>query len=152
MATKTHEATIEVDVPVRTAYDQWTQFEEFPKFMGGVERVRQVTDDRLHWEVGIGGVHREFEAEIVEQHPDEVVAWRSLDGPTHSGEVRFEPVGRSRTRVELRMEVDPEGITEKAGEAFGVVDHRIKADLERFKAFIENVGAQTGGWRGHITS
>ena len=94
MTTKTHEATIEVDVPIRTVYDQWTQFEEFPKFMSGVDKVKQVTDDRLHWEVGIGGVHREFEAEIVEQHPDQVVAWRSLDGPTHAGEVRFEPVGQ----------------------------------------------------------
>jgi uncharacterized membrane protein len=151
MSTKTHEATIEVDVPIRTAYDQWTQFEEFPKFMDGVDRVTQVTDDRLHWEVGIGGVRREFDAEIVEQHPDKVVAWRTLDGPTHTGEVRFEPIGQSRTRVELRMEVEPEGIAEKAGEALGVIDHRIKADLERFKAFIETIGAQTGGWRGDIS-
>jgi uncharacterized membrane protein len=151
MPTKTHEATIEVDVPVRTAYDQWTQFEEFPKFMDGVERVTQVTDERTHWQVAVGGLHREFDAEIVEQHPDQVVAWRSLDGPTHNGEVRFQPVGQSRTRVDLRMEMEPEGLAEKAGEALGVVDHRIKADLERFKAFIENIGAQTGGWRGHIS-
>ena len=151
MATKTHEATIEVDVPIRTAYDQWTQFEEFPKFMDGVDRVTQVTDERTHWQVAVGGLHREFDAEIVEQHPDQVVAWRSLDGPTHNGEVRFEPIGQSRTRVDLRMEVEPEGIAEKAGEALGVVDHRIKADLERFKAFIETIGAQTGGWRGHIS-
>jgi uncharacterized membrane protein len=151
MATKTHEATIEVDVPIRTAYDQWTQFEEFPKFMDGVDRVTQVTDERTHWQVAVGGLHREFDAEIVEQHPDQVVAWRSLDGPTHNGEVRFEPIGQSRTRVDLRMEMEPEGIAEKAGEALGVVDHRIKADLERFKAFIETIGAQTGGWRGHIS-
>jgi uncharacterized membrane protein len=151
MATKMHEAVIEVDVPVRTAYDQWTQFEEFPKFMSGVERVTQVTDDRLHWEVGIGGVHREFDAEIVQQHPDTVVAWRSLDGPANAGEVRFEPIGHERTRVELHMEVEPEGVAEKAGEALGVVDHRIKGDLERFKAFIETIGAQTGGWRGDIS-
>ena len=151
MATKTHEATIEVDVPIRTAYDQWTQFEEFPKFMDGVDRVTQVTDERLHWEVAIGGLRREFDAEIVEQHPDQVVAWRTVEGPTHNGEVRFEPIGQSRTRVDLRMELEPEGIAEKAGEALGVVDHRIKADLERFKAFIETIGAQTGGWRGHIS-
>jgi len=151
MATKTHEATIEVDVPIRTAYDQWTQFEEFPKFMDGVDRVTQVTDERTHWQVAVGGLRREFDAEIVEQHPDQVVAWRSLDGPTHNGEVRFEPIGQSRTRVDLRMEMEPEGIAEKAGEALGVVDHRIKADLERFKAFIETIGAQTGGWRGHIS-
>ena len=151
MATKTHEATIEVDVPIRTAYDQWTQFEEFPKFMDGVDRVTQVTDERTHWQVAVGGLRREFDAEIVEQHPDQVVAWRSLDGPTHNGEVRFEPIGQSRTRVDLRMEMEPEGIAEKAGEALGVVDHRIKADLERFKAFIETIGAQPGGWRGHIS-
>ena len=119
--------------------------------MDGVDRVTQVTDERTHWQVAVGGLHREFDAEIVEQHPDQVVAWRSLDGPTHNGEVRFEPIGQSRTRVDLRMEMEPEGIAEKAGEALGVVDHRIKADLERFKAFIETIGAQTGGWRGHIS-
>src|SRR5512133_2261316 len=132
----TVEQSIDVEVPVRTAYDQWTQFESFPQFMEGVERIEQLTDTRTHWVTKVGGVTREFDAEITEQHPDERVAWRAIDGPQHAGVVTFHRLDAGATRVMLQMDVEPEGVVEKVGDALGVVKRRTKGDLERFKAFI----------------
>ncbi len=135
--------SIEVDVPVRTAYDQWTQFEEFPGFMEGVDQVSQITDTRTHWVTSIGGVKREFDAEITEQTPDQRIAWQAVDGPKQTGAVTFQPLGPDRTKVVLLMEVEPEGPAENVGEKTGVLDGRISGDLERFKKFIES----RGSWR-----
>jgi uncharacterized membrane protein len=146
----TVEQSIDVDVPVRTAYDQWTQFESFPNFMDGVERIDQISDTRTHWVTKIGGVEREFDAEITEQHPDERVAWRAVDGPTHAGVVTFHRLDEDTTRVMLQMEVEPQGVVEKVGDALGLVKHRTKQDLERFKEFIEDRGRETGAWRGEV--
>jgi uncharacterized membrane protein len=146
----TIEKTIDVQAPVSRAYNQWTQFESFPSFMDGVERVRQVNPTRTHWEINIGGVRREFDAEITEQHPDERVAWKSIDGQEHGGVVTFHRLDEKNTRVSLQMEYHPDTLTEKAGAALGIVGHRVQADLERFKNFIENRGQETGGWRGDV--
>jgi carbon monoxide dehydrogenase subunit G len=149
MATKV-EQSIQVRVPVRTAYDQWTQFEEFPRFMGGVQEIRQTGDDMTHWVVEIGGVKREFDARILEQVPDTKVAWAATTGATNAGAVYFTPVGPEETTVRLEMEYEPEGVVEKVGDALNVVERRAKADLEKFKEFIESRGSQTGGWRGEV--
>ncbi|MDP8954625.1 MAG: SRPBCC family protein [Actinomycetota bacterium] len=146
----TVQKSIEVNVPIRTAYDQWTQFEEFPKFMEGVEEVRQLTDTRTHWVTEIAGMDREFDAEITEQVPDKRIAWRAVDGPDQGGVVMFEPVDSGTTRVTVEMDFAPEGLAEKAGDALGVVDRRVKGDLERFKEFIEGRGVETGAWRGEV--
>ncbi|MDP9006379.1 MAG: SRPBCC family protein [Actinomycetota bacterium] len=146
----TVQESIEVNVPVRAAYDQWTQFEEFPRFMEGVEEVRQVTDTRTHWVTEVGGTKREFDAEITEQVPDKRIAWRAVDGPDQGGVVMFEPVGSGTTRVTVEMDFAPEGVVEKAGDALGVVDRRVKGDLARFKEFIEQRGVETGAWRGEV--
>ncbi len=146
----TVQQSIEVNVPIRTAYDQWTQFEDFPKFMEGVEEVRQVTDTRTHWVTKIAGMDREFDAEITEQVPDKRIAWRAVDGPDQGGVVMFEPVDSGTTRVTVEMDFAPEGLAEKAGDALGVVDRRVKGDLERFKDFIEGRGVETGAWRGEV--
>ena len=142
--------SVDVAVPVSTAYNQWTQFESFPAFMSGVERIHQVTDTKTHWETKVAGVRREFDAEITEQHPDERVAWRTVDGPHHAGVVTFHRLDDRHTRVTLQMEFDPEGLAEKAGAALGVVDRQSKGDLERFKEFIESKGSETGAWRGDV--
>ncbi|MBO4275131.1 SRPBCC family protein [Microbispora triticiradicis] len=144
------EQSIDVNVPIRTAYNQWTQFESFPEFMEGVESVKQIGDTRTDWVVEIAGVRREFEAEITEQHPDERVAWRSLDTPRQAGVVTFHRLGDDTTRVTLQMEYDPEGFLEKAADALQLVRMRVKGDLERFKTFIESRGAETGAWRGDV--
>lgn len=149
---KTIEETVDVVVPVRTAYNQWTQFESFPSFMSGVERVTQLTDTTTHWQTNVNGVRREFDAEITEQHPDERIAWRTVDGPFHAGVVTFHRLDNRRTRVSLQMELDPEGLTEKAGSALGVVDRQSKGDLQRFKEFIEAKGTATGAWRGDVAA
>jgi uncharacterized membrane protein len=148
--TTTFEKSVDVDVPVRTAYNQWTQFESFPNFMGGVDEVVQETPTRTHWRTTIGGVTREFDAEITEQHPDERVAWRTVDGPAHAGVVTFHRIDDRTTRVHLQMEYAPESLTEKAGATLGVVSHRIQGDLDRFKEFIEQRGGETGAWRGDV--
>jgi uncharacterized membrane protein len=145
-----HEQSIEVEVPVTTAYNQWTQFEEFPKFMEGVKEVRQVTDTMTHWKVEIAGIEREFDAEITEQHPDERVAWRSTDGSHHAGVVTFHKLSPERSKVMLQMDVDPQGFAEKAGEVTGIVSGRMKGDLKRFKKHIESRGAESGAWRGDV--
>jgi uncharacterized membrane protein len=149
MANKT-EQTIEVDVPVRTAYNQWTQFEEFPRFMEGVKEVKQLDDKRLYWHAEIAGKDKRWEAEITEQVPDQRIAWRSRDGAENAGSVSFEPRGQNRTRITLRMEYDPEGPIETTGDALGFAERRMKGDLERFKQFIEARGRETGAWRGEI--
>ena len=146
----TIEQSIEVDVPVSTAYNQWTQFETFPEFMEGVDRIEQVDDTRTRWVTSIGGVTREFDAEITEQHPDERVAWRTVDEPHQAGVVTFHRLSADTTKVMLQMDFEPEGLVEKAGDSLGLVKHRVKGDLERFKSFIESRGGETGAWRGDV--
>jgi uncharacterized membrane protein len=142
--------TIEVEVPISTAYDQWTQFEEFPQFMEGVEQVRQLDDTRLRWTADIGGQHREWEAKIVDQQPDRRVAWTALEGTANAGTVEFAPISDTRTAVHLELDYAPEGLVEKAGAATGTVQRRAKKDLERFKDYIESRGVETGAWRGRV--
>lgn len=142
--------TIDVDTDVRTAYNQWTQFEEFPRFMEGVERVEQLDDRHLRWHVDIAGVDRQFEAEITEQDPDQRIAWRSRTGVDQGGVVTFHPLNDDQTRVTLQMQFDPEGAAEQIGDKMGLVSSRTKGDLERFKEFIEERGHETGAWRGEI--
>jgi uncharacterized membrane protein len=146
----TVEQSVEVSVPVHAAYNQWTQFEEFPQFMDGVEEVRQITDTRNHWRTVIGGVEREFDTEISEQHPDERIAWQTVDGPKQAGVVTFHRLGDTRSRVMLQMDFDPEGVVEAAGDKLGFVERRIKNDLARFKEFVETRGTETGAWRGEV--
>lgn len=141
---------IEVGVPTRVAYDQWTQFESFPQFMEGVERVVQLDDKTLEWTANVAGKTKHWRAEIVEQRPDDIIAWRSTEGAQNDGAVRFETVDADRTRVVLQLDVEPEGLVEKAGDALGVVERRVRADLERFREFIERRGQATGAWRGEV--
>ncbi len=142
--------TIEVQVPVTTAYNQWTQFEEFPRFMEGVKEVRQLTDKSLEWTAEINGKEETWTADITEQEPDQVIAWRSTSEPVNSGRVSFARLDANRTRVDLQMEWQPRDSIEKMGAAMGFDDRQIKGDLERFKKFIESRGAETGAWRGEI--
>lgn len=144
------EQSIDVEVPVSTAYNQWTQFEEFPQFMEGVESVTQLDDKRLHWVAEIAGQKREWDSEITEQNPDERVAWCSTTGAKNAGVVTFHKIKDEVTRVMLQFEFDPEGIVEQAGDKLGIVELRAKGDLKRFKEFIENRGTETGAWRGEI--
>jgi uncharacterized membrane protein len=141
---------IEVQVPVRTAYDQWTQFEEFPRFMDGVESVTQLDDTHLQWTAEIGGQRRTWRAEITKQEPDRVIAWQSTEGARNAGMVTFDPINDDTTRVNLELEIEPEGPLESAGDALGVVDRRVKGDLGRFKEFIESRRVPTGAWRGSV--
>ena len=140
----------DVAVPVGTAYNQWTQFTSFPQFMDGVERIDQLTPTRTHWVTNIAGVRREFDAEITEQHPDERVAWKTENGTHQAGVVTFHRLDNARTRVTLQLDHDPEGFVEKAGDALGIVQHRVKGDLENFRKFIEERGSEEGGWRGDV--
>jgi uncharacterized membrane protein len=142
--------TIEVDVPVGTAYNQWTQFEDFPEFMDNVESVRQIDDTHLHWVAEYGGKRHEWDAEITEQVPDKTIAWRSLGGVTHNGRVTFEPLAPDQTRAKVEMEWEPEGLVEKAGAAVGFDERSVSEDLDRFKTFIEARGVETGAWRGRV--
>jgi uncharacterized membrane protein len=148
--TATVEQTVEVGVPIDTAYNQWTQFEEFPKFMEGVEEVRQIDDRHLHWVAEFGGSRHEWDAEIVEQHPEERVAWRNVDGKENAGVVTFHKIDDATTRIAVQMDFVPEGLKEKIGDAIGAPDRRVKGDLERFKEFIESRGSETGAWRGDV--
>ncbi len=148
--TTTIERSIEVNAPVSTVYNQWTQFEEFPRFMQGVEQVQQLDNKRLHWRAEIGFKDKEWDAEIVDQVPDQHIAWRSTSGVPNGGTVSFQPVDVSRTQVTLRLDYDPEGLIESVGDTLGVVSRRLEGDLERFKQFIESRGTETGGWRGEI--
>ena len=144
------EHTVEVNVPVRTAYDQWTQFEEFPSFMTGVERVVQLDDRHLDWTAEILGQRRTWQAEITRQEPDRCVSWTSTSGPRNDGTVTFRPIDPDRTEVKLELDVDPEGPIDKLGDAMGVLDRQVHDDLDRFREFIEGRGRETGAWRGTI--
>ena len=147
--TTTVDTSIEVNLPVRTVYDQWTQFAEFPQFMGGVESVTQLGDDRMHWVAEIAGVKREWDARFLEQVPDQRVAWAATEGATNAGAVTFDDLG-GRTRVNLFLEYEPEGLVEKVGDKLDVVERQAEGDLERFKAFVESEGYATGAWRGTV--
>ena len=144
------EHTVTVDVPVREVYNQWTQFESFPSFMDGVDQVTQMDDKTLAWTASIAGQRRRWMAEITDQTPDTRIAWKSTSGTENAGAVLFEPLDDSRTKVILRMDVDPEGFVENVGDLIGAVDRRVKGDLERFKTFIERRDTATGAWRGEI--
>ena len=147
---ETIEKSVEVDAPISTVYNQWTQFEEFPRFMEGVKEVRQLDDKRLHWHAEIAGKDKHWDAEIYRQEPDQTIAWRSTSGAQNGGEVRFASAGNGGTRVTLTMSYDPEGFIENVGDALGAVGMRVQGDLNRFKEFIESRGRETGGWRGEI--
>ena len=149
MTTKA-EKSIQVDVPVSTAYNQWTQFEDFPHFMGGVKEVHQHSDQSLHWVAEIAGVRREWEATIIEQVPDQKIAWAAKEGATNAGAVRFQPVGVDSTLIHLSLEYEPEGLVGKVGDKLGIVERQVGSDLQRFKALVESEGYATGGWRGTI--
>ncbi|WP_405551200.1 SRPBCC family protein [Streptomyces sp. NBC_01171] len=146
------EESIEVSVPVTDAYNQWTQFEDFPQFMDGVERIEQRTESLLHWKTKIAGVEREFDAEITEQIPDERVAWTTVGGEAkQAGVVTFHRIDDGTTKVMLQLDYDPESLTEKVGDKLGFVKRQATGDLKRFKSFIENRGgAATGQWRGEV--
>lgn len=144
------EKSIDVNAPLSTVYNQWTQFEDFPEFMEGVQEVRQLDDKRLHWKAKIAGKEKEWDAEIFEQTPDACIAWRSTSGVLNTGKVSFQSLGPSKTRVKLRINYDPEGVIENIGDALGVVSARVQGDLNRFKAFIETRHTETGAWRGEI--
>ena len=147
----TIEATIDVEAPVSTAYDQWTQFEEFPQFMTGVLEVRQIDDKTTHWVAEVAGKREEWDAEIVEQHPDQVIAWRALDPEGSSGRVTFAPC-QVGTRVSVEMGWQPSGVAESVGAAIGMDERQVKKDLERFKELVETRGTTTGAWRGTVES
>lgn len=142
--------SVDVAVPVNVAYNQWTQFEEFPEFMGGVQEVRQIDDTRLHWVAEIAGVHREWDAEITEQIPDTRVAWTNIDGVTNGGVVTFHRLAPDRTRVMLQLDFEPEGVLETVGDRLGFVAGQTRADLERFREFITSRSSATGAWRGEV--
>ncbi|HVE95249.1 MAG TPA: SRPBCC family protein [Acidimicrobiales bacterium] len=143
-------ATIDIEVPVSTAYNQWTQFEEFPAFMEGVESVKQVDDTHLHWVAEIAGVHREWDAEITEQTPDQRIAWKATDGTSNAGVITFHHLEDELTRVALQLDVDPQGIVETVGDKLGFVRRRAEGDLQRFKEMIEARGTESGAWRGTV--
>jgi uncharacterized membrane protein len=147
---ETIEKSIEVEAPISTVYNQWTQFEEYPHFMEAVEEVKQMDDKRLHWRATVGGKEKEWDAEIFEQVPDQRIAWRSISGAKNSGMVNFTPLGTGRTRIVLKLNYEPEGAMEKMGDALGVMTRKVEGDLERFKEFIESRGTETGAWRGEI--
>jgi uncharacterized membrane protein len=142
--------SVDVEVPVSTAYNQWTRFESFPRFMEGVEAVRQLDDTHTHWVTKVAGRTREFRATITEQHPDERIAWKSDDGPQHAGVITFHRVSDTTSRVTAQMDIDPDGFAEATADRLGLIERRVKGDLQRFKEFVEEVGDQRGGWRGEV--
>jgi uncharacterized membrane protein len=144
--------TIDVDVPVRTAYDQWTQFEEFPLFMEAVEKVEQLDDTHIAWTAKLNGIEKKWVAEITEQIPDERIAWRAVEGAENAGVVTFHRLADDKTRVTLQLDVEPEGPVESIGDALGFVARQAKGDMERFKRFIESRGNETGAWRGTVSN
>ena len=143
--------SVDVNRPIGMVYNQWTQFESFPEFMEGVERIDQKDDTHLHWVVKVGPVTREFDATVTEQHPEERVAWKSDSGPDHAGVVTFHRLDDDTTRVTAQMDVDPEGFLENVGDKLGILKSRVSGDLKRFKEFIESGPAETGGWRGDVS-
>ncbi len=144
------EKWVEVDAPLSMVYNQWTQFEEFPEFMEGVTEVRQLDDKRLHWKAKIAGKEKEWNAEIFEQSPDDRIAWRSTSGAENTGRVSFQSLGPNKTRVNLRINYDPEGVLENVGDALGIVSMRVQGDLNRFKDYLESRRSESGSWRGEI--
>nr|WP_082471280.1 SRPBCC family protein [Arthrobacter sp. Leaf234] len=148
MSTKVEE-TVVVNLPVTTVYNQWTQFEEFPHFMGGVKQITQLGDDRMEWVAEIGGIRRQWEARVVEQVPDRKVSWAATEGATNAGTVSFEDLGGT-TRINLVLEYEPEGLVEKVGDKLNVVENQAKKDLQNFKEFIESESYATGAWRGTV--
>lgn len=145
------EKTIDVNCPLHTVYNQWTQFESFPKFMSGVREVRQLDDTHTHWRAELWGKEKEWDAEITEQVPDRIIAWRSISGDApNGGAVYFEPLSADRTRVRLLMEYEPQGITEKVGDSLGAMGMNVQRSVEGFKRFIESRGREEGGWRGEV--
>ncbi len=144
------EESIDVEVPVETAYNQWTQFEEFPQFMEGIEEVRQVDDTHLRWVAEVGGQRQEWDAEITEQHADHRVAWNATSGKGNAGVVTFHRIDDAQTRVMVQMDWEPEGVTEKIGSTLGMDGRRVQGDLKRFKELIESRGAESGAWRGEV--
>jgi uncharacterized membrane protein len=147
---ETIEKSIEVNAPVTKVYNQWTQFEEFPEFMEGVEEVKQLDDKHLHWVADIGGRKKEWDAEIVEQVPDQRITWRSISGAPNAGTVNFRPHGQDQTLVSIKMNYEPEGAIERAGDAMGIISRRVEGDLERFRDFIQRRATETGAWRGEV--
>ena len=145
------EKTIEVDCPVRTVYPQWTQFEDFPKFMAGVKEVRQLDDTHLHWRAEVWGKDKEWDSEITEQEPDERISWRSIGGATTAGTVRFEPLDANHTLVRLVISYEPEGLIENTVAAIGALSSQVETSVEDFKQFIEARGSETGAWRGEVS-
>jgi uncharacterized membrane protein len=146
----TAQKSIDVDCYVTAAYNQWTQFEDFPQFMGGVEEVQQLDDRRLHWKVKIGGVSREFDATITEQIPDTRIAWKADGEVRQGGAVDFHKLSEDKTRVTLELDMEPDGLVEQAGDKLGIVERQVSKDLERFKEFLEERGHPTGAWRGEV--
>lgn len=144
------EKFIEVNRPVSTVYNQWTQFEEFPFFMTGVKEVRQIDDTHLYWRAEVWGKEKEWEAEITEQEPDTRISWKSITGAPNAGTVRFEPLGDDRTRVRLTMAYDPKGLIENVGDALGLFTAQVESSVEQFKQFIESRGQESGAWRGEV--
>jgi uncharacterized membrane protein len=144
------EKIVEVNCPIRTVYNQWTQFEEFPRFMAGVKEVRQLDDTHVHWHAEIWGKEKEWDAEITEQEPDKRISWKSVSGAPNAGTVRFEPIAADRTRVRLVMAYEPEGAVENAGDALGIFTQRVESTVKDFKEYIESRGSETGGWRGQV--
>ncbi len=144
------EKTVDVNCPIRTVYNQWTQFEEFPRFMAGVKEVRQLDDTHVHWHAEIWGKDKEWDAEITEQEPDKRISWKSVSGAPNAGTVRFEPLGADSTRVRLVMAYEPEGAIENIGDAVGIFSARVENTVQDFKKFIESRGRESGGWRGEV--
>lgn len=144
------EKSIELNVPVRTAYNQWTQFEDFPRFMEGVEQVRQIDDKHLHWKASIAGKQEEWDAEITEQVPDQRIVWKSQRGAKNGGMLTFSSIANNKSKINLRVECEPQGAVEKTGDVVGVISQRVEGDLKRFKEFIESRGEETGAWRGTV--
>jgi uncharacterized membrane protein len=144
------EKVVEVNCPIRTVYNQWTQFEEFPRFMAGVKEVRQLDDTHVHWHAEIWGKDKEWDAEITEQEPDKRISWKSISGAPNAGTVRFEPLSADRTRVRLVMAYEPEGAVENTGDALGIFSRRVESTVKDFKEYIETRGRETGGWRGEV--
>ncbi|CAI8924605.1 SRPBCC family protein [Methylocaldum szegediense] len=142
--------SIEVNVPVKVAYNQWTQFEDFPNFMENLVEVRQIDDSHVHWHAEIAGKHKEWDTEIVEQIPDQRIAWRSMAGSENQGVVTFEPIATDRTRVSVDIEYQPETAMEKVGAMLGMVSSNVEKDLQNFRDFIESRGHETGAWRGEL--
>lgn len=146
----TVEKSTEINVSAHAAYDQWTQFEDFPKFMEGVKEVRQLDDTHVHWHAEVGGREKEWDAEITEQIPDRRIAWHSVSGAQNDGIVTFDDIGANAARVTLRMNYETQGLAESLGQAAGVLDRVVEDDLQRFKEFLEARGEPTGAWRGQV--